>query len=492
LNPIRTAVVALLVPLAGGLNASTVIVQGEGPSPVELNAAAPNVLLILLDDLGYGDLSCYNPDGGISTPQIDHLARDGMRFTDAHAAGSVCSPSRYGLLTGRYPQGPRNSGNEIAEGTYTLATLLREHGYETAMIGKWHNGWENEGDWRGVVRGGPLGCGFESFFGIPQSLDTPPYLYVENDRAVTMPAATIAAGKEVLRTEDAGYWNGIQGPFWRPGAISPGFDHRRVETDFTNKAIAFITRHAEPARSRPFFLYLAFAGPHTPWLPGAEFRGRSGAGIYGDYVMEHDAMIGRVLAALDAANLRADTLVLLASDNGPVWLPKDVRRTGHDATGPLRGMKADAWEGGHRIPLIASWSGHIPAGSTSGALVSLIDIGETLRDLLALGPRVAGKSDAVSFRAVLTGRPDARGRTRLMNVAPFLAIREGSLKFIDGPSSGGMSDRFHPPPPSPPAPAGQLYNLARDLGENDNLYEREPDTVRRLQALLWATRSNDR
>jgi len=318
----------------------------------------PNVVIILVDDMGYGDPGCFNPQSKIPTPNIDALARDGMRFTDAHAPGAVCHPSRYGLLTGCYPfrtdvsVWPRKP--VIDRGQMTIASLLKSRGYRTAMVGKWHLGFDERG-YDKPLRGGPVDRGFDSFFGIRASTDIPPYFYIRGDRAVEAPTGHI----EASHSEG---WSRVQGAFWRAGGIAPDLKLENVLPRFTGEAIRVIGEHGKNGGDRPLMLYFAYPSPHTPWLPSQDLAGRSGAGMYGDFAMMVDAMIGRVLAALDDAGMAENTLVIFTSDNGPVWYDKDVERFGHDSAGGLRGMKGDAWEAGHRMPLIVRWPGQVAPG----------------------------------------------------------------------------------------------------------------------------------
>ncbi len=315
--------------------------------------ASPNIVLILVDDMGYGDPGCYNRASKIPTPHIDSLARDGMRFTDAHAAGPLCHMSRYGLMTGRYPfradVGSWRKRPLIEAGQMTIASLARSQGYRTAMIGKWHLGFAEQGYDR-PLPGGPVDRGFDTFFGIRASTDIPPYFYIRDDRAVTPPTDSIE------ENHSAG-WSPIQGAFWRAGGIAPDLQLERVLPRFTDEALDVIRDHARNNDGKPLLLYLAYPAPHTPWLPDAEFIGKSGASMYGDFAVMVDTMIGRVLDALRDAEMAEDTLVLFTSDNGPVWFPADVARFGHDSAGGLRGMKGDAWECGHRVPFVVRWPG---------------------------------------------------------------------------------------------------------------------------------------
>lgn len=299
-------------------------------------ARHPHLVVILADDMGYGDPGCYNPASKIPTPHIDRLAAEGMRFTDAHAPGPLCHPSRYGLMTGRYPFRTDVSRWPtrplIEEKQVTLPSMLRDAGYATAMVGKWHLGFAEDG-YANRLPGGPVDRGFDSYFGIRASTDIPPYFYIRGDRAVTPPTGRIEANAS------AG-WSPIQGAFWRAGGIAPDLTLSDVLPRFTDEAIAVIENHRDARK--PLMLYLAYPAPHTPWLPAPRFQGKSGAGLYGDFVMMVDHEIGRVLAALESAQMLGTTLIVFASDNGPTWYPADTARFGHDSAGGFRGMKADA------------------------------------------------------------------------------------------------------------------------------------------------------
>ncbi len=458
-----------------------------------LSAAPPNIVLILVDDMGYGDPGCYNRESKIPTPNIDRLAADGMRFTDAHAAGPLCHVSRYGLLTGRYPWRARFNWNRrpvIGEGRVTVASLLGAAGYRTAMVGKWHLGFEEgaEEDYTGVLKGGPVDRGFDSYFGIRASTDIPPYFYIRGDRAVRPPTDSIDAN----HSEG---WTRIQGEFWRAGRIAPGLELSEVLPRFTEEAVSLIRGHPEKGGGKPLFLYLAYPAPHTPWLPAAEFRDRGGAGLYGDFCTMVDAMVGRVMGALDAAGMRGETLVVFSSDNGPVWYEGDVERFGHDSSGGLRGMKADAWEGGHRMPFIVRWPGKVRAASTSGQMICFTDMLATFAAAAGAELPAGAGPDSFDITPVLFGeQPDgAAVRPPVVMAAGgrTMMIRDGDWKYINALGSGGFSKPSRVEP-EPGGPRGQLYNLADDPGETRDLYLEEPEIVARLSARLEEIRRADR
>ncbi len=441
--------------------------------------ALPNIVYVLADDLGWGDLRCYNPASAVPTPHADRLAREGLRFTDMHAPASVCTPTRYGILTGRYSWRTRlergvlwgYSPNLIEPGRTTVASLLRSYGYSTAAIGKWHLGLgeAEKTDYARPLHPSPVDHGFHYFFGIPASLDMDPYLYVENDRAVELPSA---------HTEGR---NQPRGVFWRPGAIAPSFRLEEVLPTLTQKAVAYIR---ERAGRNPFFLYFALTAPHTPWLPNAPFRGRSRAGDYGDFVAQVDDSLGQILQALEDAGVAGNTLLIFSSDNGAHWTQEDQACFEHRANGAWRGMKADIWEAGHRVPFLARWPGRIRAGTVSDQLGCLTDLMATVAEIVgAKLPRNAGE-DSYSLLAAFVGHGGARREAVVLHSGEgMFAVRQGPWKLVLGLGSGGFSEPKRLDP-VPGGPRGQLYHLGRDPGEAENLYAKHPDVVAHLQALL--------
>ena len=452
-----------------------------------VRAEHPNIVVILVDDMGYGDAGCYNPESRVVTPHIDRLAAAGMMFTNAHAPGPLCHMSRYGLMTGEYPF--RTNVNRwkteplIGQDQLTIAGLLSDNGYATAMVGKWHCGFVEKGngeDYSGVLKGGPADRGFDSFFGIRASTDIPPYFYIDGDRAVMPPSGHIEARDSVAEG-----WTPIQGEFWREGGIADDLKLHDVLPRFTDEAVKVVEQR--DAR-KPLFLYLAYPAPHTPWLPAEEFRGKSGAGMYGDFLMMVDAEIGRVLAALDNEGMAENTLVIFSSDNGPVWYSQDVEKYRHDSVGGLRGMKADAWEGGHRMPFIVRWPGTVSAQSSNHALISFVDLMATFADIVGVDlPEDAGP-DSFSFLPHLTtgrlgGDSERRTELALKSGRGTMTYTRGPWKLIDGLGSGGFSQ-----PSKVKAekggPRGQLYNLNDDLSEQNNLWSEKPDIVESMTARM--------
>ena len=448
----------------------------------------PHIVFIMVDDMGYGDPHCFNQESKIPTPAIDSLAQDGIRFTDAHAPGPLCHMSRYGLLTGRYPfrtdVGRWRKHALIEPGQTTIASLLKERGYRTAMVGKWHLGF-NESGYDQPLPGGPIDCGFDSFFGIRASTDIPPYFYISGDRAVAPPANQIEA-----RSSEG--WSPIQGEFWRAGGIAPDLELKDVLPRFTREAVQVIDRHSDEKSEHPLFLYLAYPAPHTPWLPSAEFAGKSGAGMYGDFAMMVDHMVGRVLQSLLRNGMADNTLVIFTSDNGPVWYQRDVERFQHDSSGGLRGMKADAWECGHRMPFIARWPGKVAAGSQSDQLICFTDMLATFAELTGATMSPEAGPDSFSILPALLGTDRAPVRPSIVMKSGngTMMVRKGPWKLITALGSGGFSEpkRIQP---GEGDPKGQLYNLNDDLGETKNLYLESPGMVAQLREELERVRRND-
>ncbi len=470
-------------------------------------AAAPNIIFILCDDLGYGDVRALNPQGKIPTPHADRLARQGMIFTDAHSSSAVCTPTRYGLLTGRYNWRSRLQNGVmggmspplIEPGRLTVAALLKQNGYHTAAIGKWHLGmnWplkpgekpfndsieQGQAGWRAdftrPIQDGPTGAGFDYFFGIAASLDMVPYTFIENDRALKVPTVDKAFPMMGDRTNK----------FTRRGPAAADFEAEDVLPALTRRAVDYLRERAADARGgKPFFLYLPLNAPHTPSVPSKEWRGKSGLNAYADFVMQTDATLGEITAALEKTGLATNTLLIFTSDNGcsPEADFKELAAKGHNPSHTFRGTKADHFEGGHRVPFIARWPGRVQAGSTTDQLVCLNDFMATCAEILGMNLPAHAGEDSVSFLPVLLGRATAPVRSSLVHhsINGSFAIREGHWKLALSPSSGGWSA---PRPGTPMAkkllPA-QLYDLSRDLGETNNLASSEPATVARLTARL--------
>jgi arylsulfatase A-like enzyme len=451
------------------------------------------VVVVLADDMGWGDLGCYNRDSRIAAPRLERLAAEGVRFTDMHSPSAVCTPTRYGLLTGRYcwrsslTRGVLNgySPSLIEPGRQTLATLCRSRGYETACFGKWHLGLgkDQKTDYSRRLDPSPLNYGFDKFFGIPASLDMPPYLWVEDDRCVEQPSGTVA--------DSAG--PRPRGSFYRGGPIAPSFSIEGVLPEITRRAVSWI----ETRRSNPFFLYLPLTAPHTPWMPLPEFRGRSRAGEYGDFVAQVDRSVDQVLRALDRTGAARDTLFIFTSDNGSIWLEEDRAATGHASNGHWRGMKADIYEGGHRVPFIARWPGRVKPGTVADEPTCLTGMFATLATVLGARLDDDSAEDSFSFAGSLEGRPRparmAHGLVLHSSGGRF-AIRQDQWKLVDGRGAGGMTYGLEVPDVKPAAgePSIELYDLDRDPREIRNLASSYPEVTARLNALLRRYRTGKR
>lgn len=455
---------------------------------VTVDAKHPNVVIVFADDMGYGDVGAFNPDSKIATPHLDRMARDGMRFTDAHAPGSVCFPSRYGLLTGRYPFRKGLHWKKkpcIDADRMTLASLLRDAGYDTAMIGKWHLGFDGGMPYKydQPFTGGPVDRGFNYFYGIHASTDIPPYFYIEN-RGVT------AAPNRTLPARNTEGWTRIQGEFWREGEVGPDFEMYDVLPNFTRRAVKFITTGRDKAK--PFFLYVPLPAPHTPWVPVKKWRGQSRVPMFGDFVMQVDDTLGQIIKALKQEKVDRDTIVIFTSDNGPVWYPEDVKRFGHSSTGQLRGMKGDAYEGGHRMPFLVRWPAGVQPGSVTDRTVSFCDLLATCAEIVDRKLSRKAGEDSISFLATLKGKKQA-ARPSMVNLSSrgYLSIRDGDWKYIDGLGSGGFTQ------PSKikggkGKPKGQLFNLSNDPGEANDIAVKHPDIAERLKKKIAAIQAAGR
>ncbi|MEX2260730.1 MAG: arylsulfatase [Bryobacteraceae bacterium] len=443
----------------------------------------PNIVYILADDLGWGDLGCYNRESAVPTPNTDRLASQGVRFTDMHSPSAVCTPTRYGIMTGRYcwRTSLKNgvlwgySPNLIDPGRMTVAGMLKRRGYYTAGVGKWHLGLGDAAktDYNQRLKPGPNDHGFDYYFGIPASLDMDPYVYIENDRVVEKPVSHTEGRKEP------------RGVFWRPGPIAPQFKMEEVLPTLTEKSVSLIRdRAAKP--KQPFFLYFPLTAPHTPWMPKPAFQGKSKAGIYGDFVSQVDHTLGSVLQTLEETKLAQNTLVIFTSDNGADWKPEDKKRyPNHMANANWRGEKADIWDGGHRIPFLARWPGRIRAGSTSGQLGCLTDLMATAAEITGTKlPDNAGE-DSYSLMPALLNRSEQAVREAIVHHSAdgMFSIRQGEWKLCLGRGSGGFTAprRIETKPGDVP---GQLYNIALDPAESKNVYKEQLEIVQRLSALL--------
>ncbi|MCA8971939.1 MAG: arylsulfatase [Planctomycetes bacterium] len=465
----------------------------------------PNIVLLYADDMGYGDLAIQNPESKLATPALDRLAREGTRFTNAHSSSGICTPSRYALLTGRYhwrkfheivnSWGP----SVIDAARVTLPEMLRNAGYRTACIGKWHLGWDwsairkrgcdtkelrnraDSYDWSAPIPDGPVAHGFDTYFGddVP---NFPPYTFIENDRVVAAPDRPHVPNPK----PDEG------SPECRPGPMAPGWRLDRVMPTLTDRAVRWIE---QCDTSKPFFLYFPFTSPHAPIVPTEEFRGSSRAGPYGDFVQQTDATVGRVLAALEGRGLTNDTIVIFTSDNGPErYAYARASKYGHRSMGPLRGLKRDVYEGGHRVPFVVRWPRVVAAGRVTDELIGQIDIMATLAS--ALGVEVPeGMAEDSRDQFPLWRNVNHSMRSVLVHntYAKVYGIRMGPWLLIDGPTgqhSKAPADflRENGYVMEEPPPAVQLFDLATDLPQRHNVAGEHPAEVEMLKTLLTTVR----
>ena len=494
---------SLAVLLATLCLAPSVLAEGPASTPAPAPARKPNVIVILADDLGYGDTGCYGAKPKhVLTPQIDRLAKEGIRFTDGHSSSSVCTPSRYSLLTGEYAFRnqkvwgvlPADAALGIRPGSCTLPEMFRANGYATGFVGKWHLGLGDGGvDWNGEIKPGPMEVGFTSAFYMPATGDRVPTVFVRDRRVENLdPADPIRVSyKEKVGDEPTGQANpgkatvllgirnhaktiteGVSRIGWMSGGKAARWQDDKLMDRLADEAVAFITANQD----KPFFLYYATHGIHEPRVPAKRFVGKSGAGVYGDQIEELDDSVGRVLKTLDDLKLAGDTLIVFTSDNG--GSPKQSlpigdmiayrygarsRLNGHDANGVLRGGKYDAYEGGTRVPFIVRWTGHAPAETVSPALVSQTDLQASFARLLGVELPDDAAPDSMDVLDALTGKATV-GRHELVEHkhGPGVALRIDDWKFFNG----------------------QLYDLSTDLSEKHNLAQAHPDRAKAMAARL--------
>lgn len=493
----------------------------------EISAAAPpNVVLIFADDLGYGDLGCYGATK-LKTPNIDRLAAEGIRLTDAHSASAVCTPSRYGLLTGEYPfranegkgvWGPSGITAPLLIPTemLTIADIFKAKGYDTAVFGKWHLGFgKGKNDWQEPLRPGPQDLGFDYYFGMPVVNSAPPYVYVENDRVVggTPDDPLVFHGPNTkekvtpitpIRKEEA-----QRVPNWFGGAVEAHmlFNDYEVGTKLTQK----VTQWIESREGKPFFAYFATTNVHHPFTPAKRFQGKSEAGPYGDFTQELDWIVGEVRKSLEKAGVANNTLIVFTSDNGGMFnlCGRKAARLGHKINGDLLGSKFGAWEGGHRVPFIAWWPGRIEAGAVSDQMLSNVDMLATFAAVVGYELSDETRQDSINMLPVLIGMADKPLRTEMV-VSPFwkthLCLRQGKWMYIPAQSDGGFMRKpitdhawggtyvleLAGTPNSDvvdgeikkDAPPAQLYDLAVDLSQTTNLYHQHPEIVAKMKAML--------
>ena len=460
-------------------------------------AEKPNIVYILADDLGYGDLGCYSKDSKIPTPHLDRLAKEGIRFTDAHAPSSVCSPTRYALLTGRYAWRSRLQRGVllpydpplIGANLFTVPELLKQQGYTTTCVGKWHLGWDwpkpgtdGKRDFTQSVKNGPTTRGFDTYFGTDVP-NFPPYCFVENDRTIGLPTVPITVGRD---------------GFNRAGVMVPGWKLVDILPELQKRAVSTIEQNAKSGK--PFFLYLPLTSPHYPIVPTPEFKGRSGVGDYGDFVVQTDAVVGKVLDALERTGSTANTLVVFTSDNGPEVTGEvnpgvydRLKQYGHASMGALRGAKRDAWEGGHCVPFIARWPGKIKPDSVSHETICHVDFLATIATILGTKLPAEAGVDSINILPLFLGdtvsQPLREAVVHHTGSGKF-AIRKGPWVLILAPTGDDNGRAGEPAwfreqrgyrPHNQP---GELFNLAESRAESNNQYASQPEKVRELTALL--------
>ncbi|WP_299668777.1 arylsulfatase [uncultured Polaribacter sp.] len=447
----------------------------------------PNVVYILTDDLGYGDVKYLNPDGKIETPQMDRLASQGMIFTDAHTSSSVCTPSRYSIITGRYNWRTNlqkgvlfgYSPPLIEENRLTVASFLQDRGYNTACIGKWHLGMdllfngtipkgrnpkEPNVDWNGIIRNGPIDRGFDTFYGISASLDMPPYIYIEDNKFVgeceIVPYRKIR-GRVVMSPKN------------------PDFNAIDVLPEIGRKTIEYIKKQDD---KKPFFAYVAFTSPHTPILPSKEWQGKSELGKYGDFVMQTDDVIGQIVSAIDEMGFGENTIIIVTSDNGCSKAAgiTELAKKGHQVSKQYRGSKADLWDGGHRVPFIVRWPKEVSSGSVSNEVICLTDLFSTMSDITGEKIPSGFAEDSFSFLPALKGKPLVSSRKGIIHhsISGHFAYRQGKWKLLLAKGSGGWTSPTEKE--SVNMPKVQLYDIKNDPAEKINLYQEHPEIVKEL------------
>jgi len=463
------------------------------------NPKNPNIIYILADDLGYGDVKSFNPKGKIPTPNLDAMAENGVKFTDAHTSSAVCTPTRYGILTGRYNWRSRlkksvlsgYSKSLIKQERQTIADMLSTQGYQTAYIGKWHLGWDwtlkntdtktlnklnavPPVDFSKPIKNGPESHGFDYSFGFCGSLDMAPYVFVENSMPTMVPKKTTVS---VDRKS-----------FWRKGPTADDFDHTNLLQDLTNTAVGYISENAN--KSQPFFLYFPLPAPHTPILPTTAFLGKSNTNMYGDFVMQVDDVVRQIREVLKKQGISENTLLVFTSDNGcsPRADFDELARVNHHPSAKFRGAKADIFEGGHRVPFIVEWPEKALKNSSSDHMICTTDFFATCAELTGYKIQDTEAEDSYSMLPLILGNSDTDIRDYIVHhsINGSFAIRQGDWKLNVCPGSGGWS---YPRPEDIKnedldLPAMQLYNLKDDIGETKNLIAENPEKVAALKAAL--------
>ncbi len=467
-------------------------------SSIAAETSRPNIVVILADDFGVGDIQAHYPENKIPTPCLDRLVGQGMSFTDAHSSSAVCTPTRYGLLTGRYCWRTRLQEWVIAAyeppligaDRMTLPGFLKRHGYHTACIGKWHLGWEWPGpqpsrmvekgnalwnaqwDFSKRIMAGPTERGFDYFFGVDLP-NLPPFTFIENDRVATLPTARYEYHPD----------QGTVMPKSFAGApMAPGWQFDEILPEITKRAVRYIHRQAE--RGDPFFLYFSMTSPHEPVVPSKDFAGKSGIAPIADFVIQTDWSAGRVIQAVDDAGIANNTIVIFTADNGHShytgW--EKLIEAGHFPSGPYRGHKSDIWEGGHRVPFVVRWPGRVAPGSSSDRLLCLNDILATCADIVGGALPDDAAEDSFSFLPAVLGKSQRPFRPNVVShsVNGEFAYREGPWKIVfKMPARNRQQSRGRPA-------VVELYNLTEDIAEKNDLSTERPEIVKRLTAKLAA------
>lgn len=463
-------------------------------------AKKPNIIYILADDLGYGDVKSFNPSSKIPTVNLDKMAENGVKFTDAHTSSAVCTPTRYGILTGRYNWRTRlkssvlggYSKSLISPNRITVADILKNQGYSTAFIGKWHMGWDwefnknadqkklnslhiiRDVNYKAPIKNGPSTHGFDYTFGFCGSLDMPPYVYVENDMPTMVPK------KNTVNKDAKGHW--------RNGPTSDDFVHETVLQDLTDKAISYIDDKAK--ESKPFFLYFPLPAPHTPILPTEEFLGKSKTNEYGDFVMQVDDVVGQIRKKLKDLGISENTLLVFTSDNGcsPRANFEELEKFNHDPSYVFRGMKADIYEGGHHVPFILEWPNYASKNKSTNKTIGTTDFFATCAEVSGYKIKDTEAEDSYSMLPLLTNSTETEIRESIVyhSINGSFAIKKGDWKLCFTQGSGGWS---YPKPNEIKKqklnlPAMQLFNIKNDVGETKNLIASNPQKAAELKGAL--------
>ncbi|MBN8858532.1 MAG: arylsulfatase [Sphingobacteriales bacterium] len=484
-------------------------------------ALMPNIVIILADDMGYGDVSGLNIHARTHTPNIDQMIKKGVNFTDAHSGGAVCTPSRYGLITGRYYFRAEKKFDYLGylkplidRNRETIGSLMQKAGYETACVGKWHLGLDwglkspdkpqiplgddkrsTNTDFTKSVTGGPNALGFDYSYILPASLDMPPYVFIENNRVIdpdiiftadayprTLQSTKPVWDRKYTNADDI-YWE--RGIWWRNGEMSRSFKMEGCFDTIVAKGLSFIAAHVTREPKQPFMLYLSLTGPHTPWLADKVFVGTSPLGSYGDFILEVDDAVQQVNAMLQRLDISDNTMVVFASDNGAGWAEDDIQVYNHKCNAGRRGQKGDIYDGGHHVPLIITWPSKIKKPFTVKSTMSLVDLMATFAEMTSQAISDSSAEDSFSFLRTLLHPSAPLKRKDIIYESSMgrLAIKAGDWKYIDCLGSGGFTD---------PAtlesvkggPAAQLYNLKSDPLESQNLFEQYPEKANFLKDLL--------